>query len=621
MKSTSRLAIWALAAASVLSGGLAVYARSEILTLIAAGCAIWAVVVAFSPPRQLAGAPGLAAHASYGPSTSATVDVVNVPSSVVYETKAPPQETQVSVATPATEHSEPEVRPSVRRAPLASLRLTPKMPAGTEPREVVFSLLEGGKAAGGAVAAHLWLEDEVTETLRLIEAQGDQAPASVPVELKSGVLGMTLIEGSARVGSIDGDASHAASRGWRYAIPLSGYEVRGVAAVDFTGREPDLAVLTSLSAALRASLAGALALHVAKSEADSARVLVEACARLAQVLDPDGVLRTALDTAMELAHAQTGSIMLLDPQTRRMRIAIARGLPADVIDSTEVADGDGIAGWVLASKHPLVIEDLKDAGVRSRRHGIRSAVCVPLTDEIGAVGVLNVGCRRFQARTSRSHLQALEALGQTVVAALRSAWAKDGAHDRYFGTLKALAVALETRDPYSLGATERIVELVDAVGLYFGISRAEAEALRIAAMLHDVGMAAAGSAATGVSGPLTTVEWGMLKMHPVIAAEIVSQAPSLSDVVPIVYHHHEHFDGSGYVMGISGTRIPLGSRILAVVDAYVAMTSRRPYRPALSHAQVVGELRERSGTQFDPRVVDAFINIVGEPSRQRLLQT
>jgi HD-GYP domain-containing protein (c-di-GMP phosphodiesterase class II) len=145
----------------------------------------------------------------------------------------------------------------------------------------------------------------------------------------------------------------------------------------------------------------------------------------------------------------------------------------------------------------------------------------------------------------------------------------------------------------------------------------DAKALRIAAMLHDVGMSAAGNVAPVTDEPLSTVEWGMLKMHPIIASEILSQAPALSAVIPLVYHHHEHFDGSGYVAGLSGSQIPLGARILAVIDTYVAMTSGRPYRAALTHSQAVAELHRLSGSQFDPSVVDAFIGIVGERHERR----
>jgi HD-GYP domain-containing protein (c-di-GMP phosphodiesterase class II) len=142
----------------------------------------------------------------------------------------------------------------------------------------------------------------------------------------------------------------------------------------------------------------------------------------------------------------------------------------------------------------------------------------------------------------------------------------------------------------------------------------EREAVRIAALLHDIGMASVGEAVTTSDRTLTTVERALLKVHPQIAAEILAEAPALRHVVPIVYHHHERYDGSGYLGGLAGETIPLGSRILAVADAFVAMTSDRPYRRAMSVREALRELSDKTGTQFDPLVVDALRGIVGDGS-------
>lgn len=616
MNRSGQIALWALIVASATCGALAALAHSEILAILAAGCATVAIVAGFSSAIDRVPAPASAVQVGYGSTTSATVDIIDLPHSMVVQSTDFGGEAVSAPACPPASLRVPVSVPNIARTQPATPTFSPKMPAGSEPRDVVSSLLAAARAAGHPVAAHLWLEDTVTDTLRLVEGQGDAKPQSLPVSMTMGILGASLETGTARLGPIESTAPD--EHRWRYAVPLTGLDPRGVAAIDFEGTtEPDRSTLTTISATLRASLSGALALHVARMEGETARILVETCAALARVLDPDDVLCTALDHAMELASAQTGSIMILDPATRRMRIAVARGLPDSIVDSTDIAEGDGIAGWVLASKQPLVIEDLKEAGIRSRRHGIRSAVCIPLADEQGIVGVLNVGSTSFLARISRSHLQSLEALGQTVVAALRNAWKSEGAENLYFDTLKALALTLEARNPYSRGGVERVVELTDSVGRYLGMSKDDAKALRIAAMLHDVVVSAVGTSAHLTAGSLSTVEWGMLKMHPVIAAEILSQAPALSSVIPIVYHHHEHFDGSGYVAGLAGAEIPLGARILAVVDAYVAMTSGRPYRAALTHTQALSELNQLAGAQFDPSIVRAFNEIVGVPDGRR----
>jgi len=490
----------------------------------------------------------------------------------------------------------------------------PRIPPGLEPEVVLSALREATAHVAPAVAAHLWLADDPTGTLRRVAAVGPMAPSAQPILLTDDdVLAVACASGRAEVGPVvrvrgAGDASTI----WRYALPIEAGDARGVAAVDFqvSGDEPDVTSLPTVTAPLRGSLSGALALHVARIELDTAQTLLDAARELSRMLDPDQVLAAALTRAMELSDAQTGSVMLIEPTTGRLMIELAEGLPSEVVHSTSLTEGEGIAGWVLASRQPLLIEDLPARTPAARRHGIRSAVSVPIADDDGILGVLNVGSRSFPARFTESHLSSIEILGKQTATALRNARAVVESRELYFDTLKALAVALETKDPYSRGGTERVLEYAEAIGAVFGLPDEERDALRIAALLHDIGMAAAGEGVATLDRPLTTVERALLKMHPQIAAEILEEAPALRHVVPIVYHHHEWYDGAGYLNGVAGENIPLGARILAVADAYVAMTSERPYRAAFGAADAMRELGEKAGTQFDPAVVDVLRDIL-----------
>ncbi|MDO9557024.1 MAG: GAF domain-containing protein [Coriobacteriia bacterium] len=494
----------------------------------------------------------------------------------------------------------------------------PRVPPSLEPAVVVRSLMEAVASAGKPAAAHLWLEDPSSGTLRLIHAAGPMAPSSEPVSLEDGILGVAVRQSTATLGQLA--LVHTMDQErlvWRYAIPLNAGENHGVAAVDLEcPNEPDGELLARSTAPVRGALAGALAIHVAKTEIDLARNLIEVARDLSRVLDPDEVLQTTIDRAVKLCDAATASIMLVDESGKSLHIEKAFGLPPEVVRDTTIGVGEGIAGWVLSTGQPLLIEDLPARQRPGRRHGVRSAVSVPLGDDDGVLGVINVGSRTFPARFTDSHLRALETLGKQCAVALRNAHAVNSSRDLYFDTLRALSMALETKDPYAGGGTDRVIEHAVAIGQAFGLDRDHQEALRIAALLHDIGMRMVGESILGESRPLTTVDLALLKMHPQVAMDILQQAPALQKVAPIVYHHHEWFDGHGYLGGLAGEAIPLGARILAVADAFVAMTSKRPYRGAMPETDALAELKDKAGTQFDPAVVKVFTDILSGRSSQ-----
>ncbi len=505
----------------------------------------------------------------------------------------------------------PVPMPEIEVAPLTELR-TLRVPPSLDVDALLHVLSDTLSQEAPVVAAHLWLEDPSSATLRLVSAVGPMSPAPQPVPLDDPILGETVRGGAAMLQPLAKVQSAGTERViWRFAVPLSPGEAKGVAAVDLSVvKDPDGANLARLSSPLIGPLAGGLALHIAHVETQMATALIEVARDLSRLLDPDEVLSTSLNKAMSISEAATGSIMLVDPESGKLLIAKAHGLPAKVVSETTLSEGEGIAGWVLSTGQPLLIEDLPAQPKAGRRHGIRSAVSVPIADDDGTLGVINVGSRGFPARFTESHMRALETLGKQTAVALRNARAVESSRELYFDTLKALSLALETKDPYARGGTERVLTLAIAIGDAYGLSDDQKEALRVASLLHDIGMSASGEPIGSVQRPLSTIEHGILKLHPQIAAEILQEMPALRNVVPIVYHHHEWFDGEGYLGGLSGESIPLGARILAVADAYVAMTSERSYRPAMSQSQAVAELTEKAGTQFDPAIVGVLRDIL-----------
>ncbi len=491
-------------------------------------------------------------------------------------------------------------------------------PTSLEPRSVVRALLDNARVYGDALSAHLWLLDPTTGTLRLVAADGPTAPSGAPMQASDPVLGRAIEEGIVIAEEINRVTTPRSGTSviTRVAFPVMTTDLRGVAGIDFAGEAPAGESVTSLGVTMRLPLASALALYAARTRTKEAIGLIDAARDLSRALHPERVIEIALERAMRLSGAATGSIMLLDEARQTLTIVRAQGLPQDVVDSTVVAVGEGIAGWVAASGQPVLVEDLPGKKPNAQRHGVRSAVSVPIADDDQLLGVLNVGSRTFPARFTQDHLDTLEMLGRQTGVALRNADAITSASEVYYDTLKALALALETKDPYASGGTERVVFYAESLCEAMGLEPVETRAVQIAAMLHDIGMSALGPVGADCSRPLSTMERGLLKMHPVIASDILDQTPALKAVAPIVYHHHEHFDGSGYVSGISGSDIPLGARILSVADAFVAMTSDRPYRAAMTQRKAAQELADKAGTQFDPDVVRAFLTLLASDTNR-----
>jgi HD-GYP domain-containing protein (c-di-GMP phosphodiesterase class II) len=188
--------------------------------------------------------------------------------------------------------------------------------------------------------------------------------------------------------------------------------------------------------------------------------------------------------------------------------------------------------------------------------------------------------------------------------------------DSFIGTAEALANALEARDLYTADHAHSIADLAVTLGEQMGLEGEDLDDLRYGAIFHDIGKIAIPDAILHKPGPLTDEEREEIERHPEIGERIVAPVSSLSERVrAIVRHDHERWDGSGYPDGLRGERIPLSARIVLVVDAYHAMTSDRPYRKGMSHAEACRELEEHAGTQFDRRVVGAFLRLMKERGR------
>jgi len=177
-------------------------------------------------------------------------------------------------------------------------------------------------------------------------------------------------------------------------------------------------------------------------------------------------------------------------------------------------------------------------------------------------------------------------------------------------TIQSFAHAIEAKDEYTHGHSERVTEYAVAIAQQMNLSDSELDLIYNAGRLHDIGKIGMQYEKLNKPGKLTEQEWQMFRKHPTIGKTILEPIKFLKDVVPIVFHHHERFDGNGYPEGLKGKDIPLGSRILAIADTYDAMTSDRSYRNALSHEIAESEIVKHAGSQFDSELVPYFISAI-----------
>jgi len=181
---------------------------------------------------------------------------------------------------------------------------------------------------------------------------------------------------------------------------------------------------------------------------------------------------------------------------------------------------------------------------------------------------------------------------------------------QHLSTIHALAAAIEARDAYTENHSMRMSELAVATARELKFPINEVEVIHYAAILHDIGKIGINDQTLNKPGELNKEEWAEVRKHPKIGADIIGKIDSLKKASQLVYYHHERYNGQGYPEKLKGEDIPIGARILAVIDAYDAMTSKRPYRSAYSDEKAMEELKKNAGTQFDKKVVKAFLKVL-----------
>jgi len=312
--------------------------------------------------------------------------------------------------------------------------------------------------------------------------------------------------------------------------------------------------------------------------------------------------------------ASASSVLLIDGNGQDLLFEFADGTAGGTLKQVKLRIESGIAGWVARHGKPLIVNDVtKDQrfyGEVDEATGFitRSILCAPLVSSGRVIGVVEVLNKLDGNDFSNQDLEALTAVAATAAIAIENSKLHQLVIDGYKDTIRALAAAIDIKDPYTCGHSQRVVRYSLLGGVSLSFSQAELDTLEYAAILHDIGKIAIDDSVLGKPGLLTDEESRAFRQHPIIGAKIIDGIPFLNDVKTLVLHHHEKYDGTGYPYGLKGEDIPLGARLLAVADAFDSMTMDRPYRVALSTEHTIDELHRCTGTQFCPAAAEAFIS-------------
>ena len=239
-----------------------------------------------------------------------------------------------------------------------------------------------------------------------------------------------------------------------------------------------------------------------------------------------------------------------------------------------------------------------------------STIGVPLKMKGEIIGTMILEMQREGLSFSDDDMEILTTLSNQAIVSMENTLLHESVKRNYFATIQSLVNALEANDLYTKGHSERVKLLAVELGRHIGLDFKELELLEHAAILHDIGKIGIDSFILQKQGSLTSSEYSLIKAHPFIGNEILGPIDTLEGVRQTIIQHHERYDGRGYPYGLRGEEVLLKARILSVVDSFDAMMSERPYRKALSFFQIKEELFRNAGTQFDPYVVEAFIDLM-----------
>lgn len=353
-------------------------------------------------------------------------------------------------------------------------------------------------------------------------------------------------------------------------------------------------------------------LKISEKKQVQLETLIGLAALINSALDHTEVRKRAIDTTTMVLNVEAASLLLLDEVTGELYFDVATGDKGDKIMEIRLQKGVGIAGLVAESGNYMIIHDAQsDPHFFKNADKIsgfltRNIICVPIKTKDRIIGVLEA-VNKKEGQFDDSDLQLMQTLSNFIAVSIENISLYNELKETFYSTTEVLAEIIELRDPYTGGHTKRVTGYSMIIGNNMGLSTGELEKLQLAAILHDIGKIGVSDKILRKHEKLEGDDLYQMAMHPQFGSELL-KIKQLKDIIPGIRGHHERFDGTGYPDKLKGSEIPLIARIIAVADTFDAMTTDRPYRKGLSKRKALAELKRYAGTQFDPKVVELFLN-------------
>ncbi len=361
----------------------------------------------------------------------------------------------------------------------------------------------------------------------------------------------------------------------------------------------------------------ALQAAAALANAENYRALEQANAKLHRnVLKIERMNRELLDHARVISETnaklenRVNELLTLQQASRAITSSLDLNATLDaIVGMTRAIISSSMSAIRLVDEETDEVRVRGQLGADANHMPKGATLGVPLRIGERTIGSFEVA-RGDKSGFSDEERRLVETLARQAAMAIENARLFENAQRTYFETIRSLARAIEARDAYTKGHSERVMRYAVQTAEGMGIDPESCRLICHAALLHDIGKIGIADSVLNKSGALSDEDREVIKSHPIRGDSIIRPIHLLERVQTLVRHHHERFDGTGYPDQLRGEEIPLGARVIAVADAFDAMTTDRPYRTALSLDAAVGEIRRGAGTQFDPAVVESFLYVL-----------